>query len=288
MPMAIGYMTLCPFLELSLHIYQDNYDQVVLNYNTESVSGLKEIGNRDGKNAGYYAPEVNAGFTLEMPDLDGGTWIPGVSYNLFLPLYRNSYDVYGITGTVNGAASWETTFEGDKIETISVTTREISDMYHRLTPSLSYVRSFIERLQLGFSAKLPVSFGYRVEKTLIEEKRDTSTPSTISRSDTTITRITALPELALGAAFQAVPGTLNLQTGFSLTIGYEGVWGKTDPGGTGEKTQTTHDLSPLKGRVSAGFSLNFDSGFSLDAVFSSGGDFSLTASEFSILFAVKK
>jgi hypothetical protein len=279
MPMAINYMTLCPFLELSLHIYQDSHDQLVLNSDN---TGKKTAG--DGENAGYYAPEVNAGFTLEMPDLNGGTWIPGVSYSFFFPLYNNSYDVYGITGTVNGAAKWSTIFENET-EKISVTITEISDMSHRLTPSLSYNRSFIERLQLGFSVKLPVSFGYRVEKTH-EEVREGSSPAHVTDSlDTTITRIEARPELALGAAFQAVPGVLNLQTGFSLGIGYKGAWKKTDPGGTDENT---HDLSSIKGQVSAGFSLNFGSGFALDAAFSSGGDFSLTASEFSLLFVLKK
>jgi hypothetical protein len=318
MPLVINYMTLCPFLELSLHIYQDNHDQLVLNLDNEGVSGIRETGNREGRNAGYYAPEINAGFTLEMPDLDGGTWIPGVSYNLFIPLYSNSYDVYGITGTVNGSALWDTDFEddqfGNKTETTSVTTNEISDMYHCLTPSLSYSRSFIERLRLGFSAKFPVSFGYRVEKTHKEERKEEETGGTVTETyirtdlaDTTKTRITVRPEFALGAAFQAVPGVLNLQAGFSLALDYEGVWEKTGPANTvtttvaggdpsavtevNEKTLNTHNLSPIKGRVSAGFSLNFSSGFALDAAFSSGssgGDFSLSASEFSLLFVLKK
>jgi hypothetical protein len=276
MPMAINYMTLCPFLELSLHIYQNNYDQLVLNLNDENFSGVKKTGSREGENAGYYAPEISAGFALEMPDLNGGTWIPGVSYSLFLPLYSNSYDVYGITGTVNGAAKWSTIFEddqvGNKIETTSVTTKEISDMYHRLTPSLSYNRSFIERLQLGFSVKLPVSFGHRVEKTHEETREEKETGGTVTETytqiypaDTTITRITVRPELALGAAFQAVPGVLNLQAGFSLAMSYEGTWEKTGPTKytavtvstnttntttvADERTLNTHKLTPLEGRV---------------------------------------
>lgn len=298
MPMAIGYMTLCPFLELSLHIYQDNSDQLILNYYSDDVSSPKRQRIGKGWNAGYYAPEVNIGFTLELPDLNGGTWIPGVSYNLFLPLYNNSYDVDGITGTVNGAAAW-TTFEEDQSGRIAVTTIEISDMYHRLIPSFSYVRSFIERLQLGFSVKTPVSFRYRVEKPHLIEKED-SEPEVTPIADTTITLIEARPEIGLGAAFQAVPGALNLQTGFSLSIGYEGVWEKgpgkntltsvVQPTGIEERTLTTHELGPLEGRVSAGFSLNFSPEFALDAAFSTGTgrDFSLTASEFSLLFVLKK
>jgi hypothetical protein len=299
MPMVIGYMTLCPFLELSLHIYQDNSDKLIFNYysdNNDVSPKRQRIG--EGWNAGYYAPEVNIGFTLELPDLNGGTWIPGVSYNLFLPLYNNSYDVDGITGTVNGAAAW-TTFEEDQSGSITVTTIEISDMYHRLIPSFSYVRSFIERLQLGFSVKTPVSFGYRVEKPRIEDwEGNVSNVSDVTPPDTTITLIKAQPEFGLGAAFQAVPGALNLQAGFSLSISYEGVWEK-GPGkntltsiarttGIEERTLTTHELGPLEGRVSAGFSLNFSPEFALDAAFSTGGDFSLTASEFSLLFVLKK
>jgi hypothetical protein len=277
-----------------------------------------KTGRRDGKNAGYYAPEINVGFTLELPDLNGGTWIPGVSYNLFLPLYSNSYDVYGITGTVNGAASWSATsgddLLGNKSERISVETKEISDMYHSLTPSLSYTRSFIERLRLGFSAKLPVSFRYTVEKTRMELRNTEETGGAVTETyvqtyspDTTRTRIEVRPELALGAAFQAAPGVLNLQAGFSLTMGYKGAWEKAGStqytattvitGGNGssdaktevnERTLTTHEISPLAGRVSAGFSLNFSPEFALDAAFSSGGDFSLTAGEFSLLFVLKK
>jgi hypothetical protein len=300
MPMAIDYMTLCPFLELSLHIYQDNSDQLISNYYSDDASTPKRQYTGGGWNAGYYAPEVNIGFTLEMPDLNGGTWIPGVSYNLFLPLYNNSYDVDGLTGTVNGAAAW-TTFEEDLSGKITVTTIEISDMYHRLTPSFSYVRSFIERLQLGFSVKAPVWFGYRVEKPRIriEERESSESTSTVTEiADTTVTLIETWPELGLGAAFQAIPGALNLQAGFSLSIGYKGVWEK-GPGkntlisiaqtsGVEERTLTTHELSSLKGQVSAGFSLNFSPEFALDAAFSSGGDFSLTASEFTLLFVLKK
>ncbi|MDR0709943.1 MAG: hypothetical protein LBF77_07745 [Spirochaetaceae bacterium] len=299
MPMAIGYMTLCPFLELSLHIYQDNSDQLILNYYSDDGSPPKRQRSGKGWNAGYYAPEVNIGFTLELPDLNGGTWIPGVSYNLFLPLYNNSYDVDGITGTVNGAAAW-TTFEEDQAGEITVTTIEISDMYHRLTPSFSYIKSFIERLQLGFSVKAPVSFGYRVEKPHRIEKGVDGEPELTSIADTTITLIEARPEIGLGAAFQAMPDALNLQVGFSLAINYKGAWEK-GPGkntltsiaqttGIEERTLTTHELSPLEGRVSAGFSLNFSPEFALDAAFSTGtgGDFSLTASEFSLLFVLKK
>jgi hypothetical protein len=148
--------------------------------------------------------------------------------------------------------------------------QEISDMYHCLTPSLSYIRSFIKRLQLGFSAKFPVSFGYRVEKSREEIREERETGGNVTETHTqiypagaTITRIMLRPELALGAAFQAVPGVLNLQAGFSLAMGYRGAWKKAGPtkytavtvitnsvNATGEtvideKTLTAHEVDPL-------------------------------------------
>jgi hypothetical protein len=272
-----------------MHFYRDDEDKTLTNYTAASTQRTQD---RQGKSAGYLAPEANLGFTLEIPDLEGGTWIPGVSYGIFLPLYNNEYDVSGSSGTVNGTVEWNSIsrdVSGVKTNTVTITTAEIFDMSHILTPSLAYTKSFVERLELGLSVKVPVTFRYRTEKA--ETKMtETGAGSTKTSVDTVKTWISANPQVAVGVGFAAIPDTLNLQTGFSLEMRYQGFSEETSPNSptTYEKTVNANKVDPLTGRVSAGFSLNFTPEFALDAAFSSGKNFSLTAGEFSLLFVLRK
>jgi hypothetical protein len=167
MNLALGSMTLKPFVQLSADIYKDNRaatSSSYTEYNGAIPLGTTKTTYTAGDNNGYIAPSGMLGASLEIAKDKAVTEL-GLSYNLTLPLYSNNYkDVTGSDTSVKGTATYTNhvavTEDANGLDNnayADVTTSEKSEMDHDIGLMYRYKKEVSDRVSIGFLLNPSVS-----------------------------------------------------------------------------------------------------------------------------------
>ncbi|GHV93560.1 hypothetical protein AGMMS50268_40630 [Spirochaetia bacterium] len=265
---ALGKFTLKPKAEVAIAIVQDARETVVKDgtsvYGNGAVTSKKS-----GYANNFVRPSITVGADIALQGKNGGTWTPGIAYNIFFDVYSNDYDAYGSSGTVKGTVNYTAsdTISGNEsthvvtvspISTVVTDTAKIrvvekSAVYNVITPGISYSDNFGDRVKFGFKAQVPVHFGSRTESSYSETtaKTDTKYTSGTSTHQTQVTRqnqqetVTSQfrisPKIDVGTSYQVIPGKLALNAGVSGTFGYRSTEARQTPNGYYVQTTYTTD-----------------------------------------------
>ncbi|GHV45040.1 hypothetical protein AGMMS49546_30010 [Spirochaetia bacterium] len=256
---ALGKFTLKPKAEVAIAIVQDAREEVTKSGSTTYGNGTV-TSTKTGYVNNFVRPSITVGADFALEGKNGGTWTPGIAYNIYFDVYSNDYDAYGSSGTVKGlvdygpsgtihvvAVSPTSTVVTD---TANITVTEKSGVYHVVQPAISYSDNFGDRVKFGFKAQVPVYFGSKTESSYGETtvKADTKYTNGNSSYSTSVTKnnqaetVTSQfrisPKIDVGTSYQVIPGKLALNAGVSGTFGYRSTEARQTP--NGYQVQTTY------------------------------------------------
>jgi hypothetical protein len=311
LPISMGDLTLKLSLDTRVFFHFDS---------VENVSEASGTTSHWGEHGDYIKPEINLALNLDIPGNYGDVFTPGVSYAFSTGFYNNKYDVNGIIGNVKGKVRWEpsSTRSGDLSVAdvyISENPLGIFEFAHTITPQFNYSGNLGARLKLGIFTKVPVLISYGShdhyeEKTTVSSTVQTVTVERLQPGRTDISNLVITPELDLGASFEAIPGRLALNAGLILAFKYHNYVRTTDSIGFSTTAINGGPPTPMNDRaqdvssrdigwnfdsplgVRAGFTLNFNPRFMVDAYFnpiepSATRETMVDVIQFSLLFSVK-
>jgi len=233
--MNIG--SISPKITVGFDIHQDNRV-----FNTkgqyQTVNGEvigSEVISYTGNVKDYLSPDVTVGVDIGISD----EATIGISYNLNMRLYDNSYDVLGQSGSVSGIVNWYSgrsaiteTLAGKTTDTeLTVNTSEITSMAHAVTPSFSLEKELTDGLKLGFYFELPVSFGTTTDESLSSYKRTIKNEYTFNTFNNNtevreslnqgnkieVSTFSLETNLSIGASYVVIPNRLTLNAGVGLS-----------------------------------------------------------------------
>ncbi|MDR0709944.1 MAG: hypothetical protein LBF77_07750 [Spirochaetaceae bacterium] len=310
LPISIGDLTLKVNLDTRVFFHLDSVD------NISEASGTTT---RWGEHGDYVRPEINLALNLDIPGNYGDVFTPGVSYTFSTGFYNNKYNVNGVTGNVKGKVRWGkgSTRYGDlSIADVYISENPLGifELAHTITPRFNYSGNLGDRLKLGVFTKVPVlifydSYDHYEEKTTVPFTSRMVSIEHLQPGRTDISNLVITPELDLGASFQAIPGRLALNAGLILAFKYRN-YVKTVNSTGFSSTSTNGEISALMSDraqdvsihdsgwnfdsplgVRAGFTLNFNPRFMVDAYFNpiepSAIRETINVVQFSLLFSLK-
>jgi hypothetical protein len=311
LPVNIGDLTLKLNLDARVFFHLDS---------AENISEASGTIARWGKRGDYIKPEINLVLDLDIPGDYNDVLTPGISYTFSTGFYNNTYDVNGITGNVKGRVRWgDASTRTGNISVADVYVSENSlgmfESSHIITPRLNYSRDLDGRFALGIFAGVPVLISHDSYNSYEEKTTVFSTPQMVTiqrlRPETAdILNLVVTPKLDLGVSFQAIPGRLTLNAGLIMAFKYHNYVETIKPTGFSSTTTDGGDSFPMNDKaqnaavhnsgwnfdsplgVRAGFTLNFNPRFMLDAYFnplepSAIKETAVDVVQFSLLFSLK-
>jgi hypothetical protein len=301
LPISIGDLTLKLSLDARVFFCLDS---------VENVSEASGTTTRWGEHGDYIRPEANLALNLDIPGNYNDVFTPGVSYAFSAGFYNNKYDVNGIRGNVKGKVEWgkTSTIIGNYYSaniSVSENSLGIFGLTHIITPRFSYSGNPSGLLKWGILTKVPVLISYDSynsyeESTTVISGLQNVDVQRVQSKTTDISNLVVTPELDLGVSFQVIPGRLTLNTGLIVAFKYYNYVETVEPGYSDTSTGWANDVSvhnsgwdftsPLG--VRAGFTLNFNPRFMLDAYFnplepSATKEAAVDVIRFSLLFSLK-
>jgi hypothetical protein len=258
----LGGLTLKPSAQLGVQLYANNEDT---EYKGDPISGnyvYTDKGNsyREGSSTSFVRPNILVAASLSgLPAGLGAS----LEYAINFDLYTSSYDLYGGSESVAGDVSWlfknnysvsnTTPVQSYSVTKRGVTIEEKTQMYHYITPALTYSTDLGDRAKFGLKLKIPFTLASATSGGQYTEIWNTTTTTPTGgvatvvqthsvkyesgESATSIFKVD--PALSLGVQFAAIPDKLTFNFGLANTIAYSSTKVVTKPLGIGYETSKT-------------------------------------------------
>jgi hypothetical protein len=240
--MELGDAKLMPYLDLSADIFSetlvDNYRSYT-NYNGVAQNVMATVG--AGSDTGYLRPVGKIGAKLDLPKKETVQTTLELNYKFDMTMYSSDYEATGFSGsTVDGTVSWA---DGGYVNRkTTYLDRTVTATYMDLTieerePDISHSGAFIykitgepaEGLRLGFSAGIPVSYGYgsgngyNDQHTITKTVNNDGTSTTYTKLSHSnwwsyeYTYLNAQLDLNIGISYKLIPDRFTVNAGIKAT-----------------------------------------------------------------------
>ncbi|GHV94369.1 hypothetical protein AGMMS50293_06890 [Spirochaetia bacterium] len=267
--LGLGNLTVKPYLKAAIGINQDNQEGIFKSYT--QIAGTTS-GTATTNLSGYKNNYVNPFFTLGA-DVDFSEHVgAGISYQIGFDIYKNDYDVFGISGTAKGTVGYgdnssgigsgsrservDTLTSWQQIDVADLTLTEQSAVKNKINPSIWYSNSLGD-LQFSAQFEIPVQINTSGVETWNETTTITKSGPQVTDKDneriitavnkapvSTVetTKFILEPAILLGGTYPLIKDRLSINAGIGITLPqYTGTTTVTKPGEFTTATTETRD-----------------------------------------------
>jgi hypothetical protein len=268
MNLALGGITVRPFVNVGLSVNQSELLDIRKNFNTlDGVVQGEQISviNTGSKYESYLLPSAVLGAGLVLKD-DGTVEIDaGLEYGINFGIYNNSFDVFGISGSTPGKVTsltgthriTEGAYGVAEYQNVVAGLTEETYAQHKIVPSFTYYQSLADNVRIGIN--IAPSFEISSAKTLDWTETTTKnydypayqganrvsavTVAATGKGETDKTTLIFTPAISGGVKYTVIPNRFVLNAGLKAEIVYTGVTTTTKPAGFGRTVVTDTDAA---------------------------------------------